>query len=285
MSTTRFLDIATSYAERGWHVLPLRPTSKAPASKKGLLDATDNLARVTRWWKQFPTCNIGLRTGVAFDALDLDVKDGCDGIEVFDEWCTQQGVPADFSVVPTVATPSGGLHVYCSVTGAGNRAKMLPGVDWRGRNGYVVAAGSEREDGKYEWLDDWGATSDAWATPEQLHDLVTPPQIRPGAIVETERMLYRSDRGAHGTGYGVAALDDEIRTVAAAGNGNRNHQLNASGFVLFQLVAGGQLDESIVTESLLQAGQACGLREAEVRQTLESARSAGLLQPRRPPER
>jgi hypothetical protein len=276
-------DIAVSHAERDWHVLPLRPGQKAPATKNGLLDATPDVARVSRFWRRHPTCNIGIRTGITFDALDLD---GSEGADSFDEWCEQQKVPFDFTVVPAVATPSDGLHVYCTVTGAGNRARMLPGVDWRGRNGYVVAPGSVRADGKcWSWLDDWGSTNDPWQTPEQLHDLVTPPQVRPGGLTDAERLAYTSNTGGHGTPYGIAALDDEIRRVASAGQGSRNAQLNESAFVLYTLVAGGQLGETVVTAGLERAAVACGLGETETAQTLRSALRAGMEKPRRPPIR
>lgn len=276
-------DIAVAHAERGWHVLALRPGAKAPATKHGLLDATDDVARISRFWRLHPTCNVGIRTGLSFDALDLDGTEGC---ESFDEWCTQQGIPFDFTTVPAVGTPKDGLHVYCTPTGAGNRARMLPGVDWRGRNGYVVAAGSMREDGKsWAWLDEWGSTNDPWPTPEQLHNLVTPPQVRPGGLTDAERVTYTSTAGGTGTRYGAAALDDEIRRVASAGAGARNAQLNESAFVLYTLVAGGQLDERTTTVALERAAAACGLGEKETAQTLQSALRAGMEKPRRPPTR
>ena len=41
--------------------------------------------------------------------------------------------------------------------------------------------------------------------------------------------------------YGLAALDDEIASLAAAPAGTRNHTLNRAVFSLFQLVAGAEL--------------------------------------------
>lgn len=62
-------------------------------------------------------------------------------------------------VLGTVSTPRpGGMHVYIAATGSGNYAGMLPGVDYRGRGGYVLAPPSvldDREDqhpGTYQWL-------------------------------------------------------------------------------------------------------------------------------------
>jgi hypothetical protein len=59
----------------------------------------------------------------------------------------------------TVSTPRpGGLHVYVRASGHGNRAGMLPGVDYRGLGGYVLAPPSQLDDrddqhpGTYAWL-------------------------------------------------------------------------------------------------------------------------------------
>jgi len=276
-------EIAAGYAERGWPVFPCKPGEKVPATKHGLLDATTDPDRILRWWSRHPNSNIGLRTGVVFDVLDLDEDEGVSGCESFDEWCATHSITVDFASRPCVVTPRGGFHLYFKPTGAGNRAKMLDGVDWRGRGGYVLAAGSVRADGqRYEWYDDWGSTCDPPEAPEELHDLVVPPQIRPGGTVEVPRLKYTSSGGGRGTHYGLAALDDEVRRVASAGKGARNDQLNQSAFALYQLAFGGQLDEEVVTVGLTTAGQRCGLGDKEIALTLRSARRAAQNQPRAP---
>ena len=47
--------------------------------------------------------------------------------------------------------------------------------------------------------------------------------------------------------YAQAALDRECETVAGAAQGARNDALNRASFSLFQLVAGGELDEAEVS--------------------------------------
>lgn len=273
-------DLAVEYASRGWPIFPCRPGLKTPATRHGLLDATDDVDRIRRWWTRYPDSNIGLRTGITVDALDLDGEEGC---ESFDNWCADRHMSVDFSTLPCVVTPSGGFHLYFKPTGAGNRAGMLPGVDWRGRGGYVIAAGSVRaDDQRYSWFEEWGATTDPPEAPEDLHNLVVPPQIRPGGTVDVPRLRYTSDSGGRGTRYGLAALDDEARRVASCGKGSRNAQLNESGFAVYQLVAGGQLDESYATETLTVAGMRCGLSEREIAVTLRSAKRGAENQPRAP---
>src|SRR5262249_10783346 len=86
--------------------------------------------------------------------------------------------------------------------------------------------------------------------------------------------------------YYLSALKDECAALAAMPpNSGRNNALNAASFNLFQLVAGGGLDEKMVRDRLFAAAEACGLvaedGEASVRATIESE---GRAQPRRAPE-
>jgi hypothetical protein len=66
---------------------------------------------------------------------------------------------------------------------------------------------------------------------------------------------------------------------------SRNHELNRSTFVLAKLVAGGELLEGSVRHAVLEAALAVGLDEAESRQTIDSAFTAGLRLPRVAPHR
>jgi putative DNA primase/helicase len=88
--------------------------------------------------------------------------------------------------------------------------------------------------------------------------------------------------------YHRFALKDEIAALAAAPKGTRNNALNTAAFNLFQLVAGGGLDENMVRERLFAAAEACGLvaedGAASVHATIESGAKAGREQPRRAPE-
>src|SRR5262249_15589131 len=59
------------------------------------------------------------------------------------------------------------------------------------------------------------------------------------------------------------ALKDECDALAAAPKGTRNEALNRAAFSLFQLVAGGGLDEDVVRERLFAAAEACGLVPAD----------------------
>ena len=86
--------------------------------------------------------------------------------------------------------------------------------------------------------------------------------------------------------YSDKALAEESRAVANALEGQRNDQLKRSAFSLFQLVAGGVLPDGEVREALM--GRRAGwlaLTAAEAGSTINSARSAGLSEPRGPKQR
>lgn len=276
------LDLRTTaldYAGRGWPVFPCKPGGKTPVTPHGCLDATTDQLRIHEWWAKHPSCNIGIRTGEAFDVLDLDGEMGCDK---FDAWCRAVGLVLDFDDLPVVATPSGGFHLYWKATGAGNRAAMIdgPGVDWRGHHGYVIAAGSTRPDGIYQWYSEPPELGDA---PPALLDLVMPPQDVTSRTEPAPRLDANAEHG-NATKYGYVALEAEADRVGEAVKGSRNAQLNESAFVIYQLVGGSEIVESFAESVLTAAALDAGLGEKEIMATLASARRAGFAQPRRRPD-
>jgi hypothetical protein len=96
---------------------------------------------------------------------------------------------------------------------------------------------------------------------------------------------FDAARATRGAGYARAALDAEVDNVLNAGNGTRNHTLNAAAFALGQLVAGGELDRQEVIAELSAAGHLVGLGDREIGKTILSGLAAGAKQPRTTPER
>lgn len=162
VNTAPLLDAAMAYVERGWPVLPLRPRLKTPATQHGLLDASTNPAVVGAWWTKWPDANIGLRTGVAFDVLDVDGPAGRASLAKIAPGYQHRG---------PVASTGKGWHALFSVTGARNAANKLPGLDFRGVNGYIVASPSRHPNGhQYQWARD-GVLDEA---PDWLMAILTP---------------------------------------------------------------------------------------------------------------
>lgn len=139
------------YAEQGISVFPCKPGEKVPATRNGVKDATVERAQIDEWWTRNPEANIGLATGGRFDVLDID-----DWTHVTEQ--INDIVEEGFGYV---ATPRGGSHVYLPASGDGNAANLVPGVDFRGVGGYVLAPPSALPNGSYRWLEpvDFGAVT------------------------------------------------------------------------------------------------------------------------------
>lgn len=159
----RLGDAAVIYAGWGWPVFPLRPVGapcrknredkcadlcqcpKTPATPNGFKDATTDVERVRRYWTANPNANIGIATGHAFDVIDVDLPDGP---AQWHEMSTEPGAP---DVHGIVSTSSGGRHFLITPTGIGNKARIRPGIDYRGYGGYVVAPPSWLGDHGHKW--------------------------------------------------------------------------------------------------------------------------------------
>lgn len=136
------------YAANGIAVFRLQPRDKKPfPGSRGFKDATTNLAQVRAWWTATPNANIGIPTGQhGFDVIDIDPPAG--PLSLLDL--------RDADVVPEVIgkviTPRCGDHLYVRASGDGNTSGLLPGIDYRGRGGYVVAPPSIGPNGvRYTW--------------------------------------------------------------------------------------------------------------------------------------
>ena len=137
-------------------VLPLRPGAKTPLGGKccgrthenGSLTATGDPTVIARWWREHPTANVGIATGHRVDVID---QDGPEGAVSWARIGRANAWPAVLGVALTVRPEGAGVHRYVAATGDGNGAKIAPGIDYRGRSGYVVAPPSIIEGRRYSW--------------------------------------------------------------------------------------------------------------------------------------
>ena len=157
----------------------------------------------------------------------------------------------------------------------GNRAGLAVHLDWRGSNGYILAAPSIHPNGGlYEWVigPDEAPLKPASAS---LSELLTKPAS--SVLTIAQRLERPSDA------YGCAALEREVGRVFMAPVGVRNDALNRAAHSLGQLVGGGSLDLPTVIPALERAGLGAELEYQEVRATIKSGLGAGMLSPRRVP--
>lgn len=151
----RLADAAQVYAAWGWPIfpllgladavriakrqgLPVTKVAKRPATKHGFHDATTDAGRIADYWERHPDANIGVATGHRFDVIDVDTGKG--GMDSFRRLLDTPLIP---DVHARVSTASSGWHLYIEPLGTGNSADngraTLPGIDYRGLGGYVVA--------------------------------------------------------------------------------------------------------------------------------------------------
>ncbi|MEU1197475.1 bifunctional DNA primase/polymerase [Streptomyces sp. NPDC005813] len=274
---------ATQAAQRGWHVIPLRPCDKRPAGhaekycpatgrcadghKTPEQRATTDLDLLSAAWTQAPY-NVGIATGPSgLLVVDLDtlkpqeLKGTPDGATSFAALCERAGqqVPATHRV----RTARGGEHLYFTqppgirlYSTAGRLAKK---IDTRGWGGYVVAPGSTTPDGTYMVLDDRAPVP----LPDWLREVLVDA---PSAVQGPLRLPVVA-----GSLAAQAALEAECVTVAAAADGTRNSVLNRSAFKVGRFVAWGDLARHVVEEAFQVAGESAGLAAAECRTTIRSA--------------
>lgn len=122
--------------------------AKHPRTPKGFKDASTDLKVIKAWWEAWPDANIGTPTGHLFDVVDIDGREG-----MVSMYHGADPIVNDFTVIGIAQTArNGGRHLYIPVTGRGNNTALMPGVDYRGRGGYVIAPPSVGANGnRYEW--------------------------------------------------------------------------------------------------------------------------------------
>lgn len=278
------LAAAEAYAAAGMPVLPLhtpggdgtcscgRRRCSSPGKhprwhpqliSAGLHEASLDPDRLALWWQRWPQANIGLRAGTVFDVCDVDSRPGLRLL--------RELVGDALAGLPAVRTGSGGLHLYLAPTGLGNRARLLPGVDWRGAGGYVVAPPSVHASGaRYRWVRPLPP-----ALPPGPPALPPcPPALR--RLLETEAApMHPLVPVRHPTRYAAAALANESDRVRRAQVGARNDTLYRAARSLGRLVSADLLDRHEVTAALADAALTAGLGATEVDRTIRSGLGAG----------
>ncbi len=157
------LDHALQMVKNGWSVIPVHDTTlgmcsckakgkcrspgKHPRLSGWTKKHTTDPDRIRSWWKQWPNANIGIVTGTPSGnmVLDFDEKNG--GRK------TLLNLEREFPELKTtfrVRTGGGGCHLYFQLPKGGVRnsaGTQAAGMDIRGENGMVLAAGSTHYSG------------------------------------------------------------------------------------------------------------------------------------------
>lgn len=141
---------AVALAARGLAVFPLLPGGRKPAIGARLSQCLTAPEHVRELWRDGDNIGVGCRaSGVV--GLDLDLDAEVDGQAVLAALAERLGEPWPETL--TVATPSGGRHLYfaapdgCTIgSSSGGRTALGPGIDVRGpglrSGGYLIGPGS-----------------------------------------------------------------------------------------------------------------------------------------------
>jgi len=274
-TTPEELSGALAYASLGWHVFPCEPAGKRPLTDHGLKDATTDPEQLRAWWAHWPDANVAIVTGAISGLVVIDVdadKDGEATLELLEALHGQ--LPETVRAI----TGGDGWHYLFAHPGGEIRntaGRLGRGVDTRGDGGYIIAAPSLHASGqRYEWVTE--PTDPLAALPTWILDDLARP-VDPPAVTSMPAPPASST-----TAYARKVLEERAAEVARAGEGERNHTLNAAAFRLGQLVAGGQLPEADATSTLTRAAAVCGLGETETERTIRSGLDAGRREPQHP---
>lgn len=194
-------EAALMYASWGWHVLPVVPNGKVPATQHGVKDATTNAEQIARWWAQNPDFNIGIAAGERSGIVVFDVDPRNGGDSSWAKWLDTNGTVPDG---PMQMTAGGGEHHIAMYDPEIRSCKLSEGVDLLADGRYFVAFPSTIEGRQYQWE----ASSDPF-------DGIAPFPI-PAPWMQSYRAMRKPENRQAATGGGLI-------------QGSRNNGLTAIG--------------------------------------------------------
>lgn len=143
-----------------FRVFPLIPGSKLPAIKSYPSEASQDEEKIRKWAERFPDANVGIATD-DLCAIDIDNKGEKKGD---DEVLLLELQGCEFHPTFEQITPTGGRHLIYRVDAPIKQGSnvLAPGIDTRGKGGYVVGAGSITELGVYTAIERAISTAPDW---------------------------------------------------------------------------------------------------------------------------
>jgi hypothetical protein len=135
------------YAQAGWRSFPVWPGEKRPIYAKWPADATTDADQIERYFRN-PDNNVGIVTGEAFEAWDIEV----DHVPAFEAWLDREGhvLPEG----PLASTGRGGIHFLTAPTVGHTRKLYLDGQhigELKSTGGFILVCPSVTEQ-MYRWL-------------------------------------------------------------------------------------------------------------------------------------
>jgi hypothetical protein len=201
-----------------WPVFPLKPRAKEPLTEHGFKDATTDEQQIREWWTKWPHANIGVPTGIEFFVVDKDPRHG--GEETLSQLEHRHTALPD-TIQQITGRRDGGRHYLLAVSEkvAVGCLNLGPGLDIKGKGGYIVVAPSVHPDTGKEYIWD-GAMPvhkqpilpappwllieiEAAQHPHTHCSVQVPEQIKKGVQHDT---LFRMGSSMRAKGFGEAEI-------------------------------------------------------------------------------
>jgi hypothetical protein len=139
---------------------------------RGSLDASDDLSQIKKWFAKDGDYNLAVATGKNrhgnLMVVDLDVRKGKDGPATWE--ALKREIGGEFPDTLWQTTGSGGRQLFWwteEEVPMNQETKLGPGIDVKGKSGYVMVPPSMNDLGAYEW--------ENWAP--QPHVIATAPKL------------------------------------------------------------------------------------------------------------
>lgn len=190
----------TEYIDRGWSILPVKPSEKRPYMTNWLqyqhTKATKEMAN--NWFTNLSGAGVGMVTGRISNVVVLDVENYCKIPieELLKRYPTQM----------VSQTGTGGYHLFYlypnNVSKVTNRVGIFEGADLRADGGFIVLPPTRHPNGNaYRWV----KQGPLGVFPKALLDIQSQPKVQSdGWITETLRGVSeggRNDACARLAGY------------------------------------------------------------------------------------
>ena len=232
------LNSALRYAAEGYPVLPCKPGTKHPLTKRGFHDASTNPVQIREWWSKHPDANIAVVPGEGQSVVvDIDGEVGRASLDTL-------SLPDPGRIVLSPGKGGGYHYWYKLPSGHGvvANSRPWPGIDIRGHNGYVMVPPSVHPD---------TGTTYTYAKDDELTELPSPFLATSPGTNETFRSLldirnvirrvkYRPDQ------EGNARLAFYIKEILSAQEGDRHTTMLEAVWDLATYVFAGKLSHDQV---------------------------------------
>ncbi|MEO2035579.1 MAG: bifunctional DNA primase/polymerase [Planctomycetaceae bacterium] len=215
-SENKKLQAATQYAAQGLRVIPCND-QKRPMVTGWTKGANADQEQIERWWRMWPSANIGIVTGevTGLLVLDIDIKTGGNGFAELEAFL---GYPVEDIQAPRYSTTSGGQQIWFKYP-AGDDVDIRTkahirglSIDTRANGGYCLGAPSETPDGSYVWI----------VEPDEFDEL----PVCPAELLDLLREPGQQKTGNGNAGQSLSAVADAeghtLETHPGAGEGLRN---------------------------------------------------------------